>query len=65
MGTVHLLGRPRWYPLRHFALMMFVALTYFLLPVTGFASILLLMDLAQCRADDTRMRFRYLLMLVH
>ncbi len=63
IGAVHVSGQTRFYPVRHFSLMTFVALTYFLLPVTGFASILLLMGLAQCRADDTRMRFRYLLML--
>ena len=63
VGVIHAVGGTHIYPLRHFSLMMCVVLTYFLLPVTGFAFILLLMGLAQCRADDTRMRFRYLLML--
>ena len=67
VGAVHVTGGARLYKIRHLFLMMYVVLAYGWLPVVGFAAVLLLLGLAQCRSDDGRMRLRYvvLLFLVH
>lgn len=62
VATLHLWTPQHTYRLRQHLLMLFIVLTYFLLPVIGFAAILTLLGLAQCDDDDGEMRFEYLLL---
>ena len=48
---------------RNWLLLIFIATTYVLLPVLGFASILIIMGLAQCSQEQRRDRLAYLLLL--
>ena len=45
---------------RDWLLLLFVATTYFLLPVLGFAYVILIMGLAQCSTESTGKRLTYL-----
>ena len=45
---------------RDWLLLLFVATTYFLLPVLGFAYVILIMGLAQCSSEHTGKRLVYL-----
>jgi hypothetical protein len=65
-GTVaimHAIPSQKLYRLRHYSLMVFIALTYFLLPVSGFAFVLTVLGFAQCEEADEAMRWRYLILL--
>jgi len=53
VAIAHFIPGPKAYRLRHACLMAFILLTYFLLPVRGFAFALAVLGLAQCRTDDT------------
>ena len=63
IGILHFLPGQRWYLARHVALMTFVAVTYFLLPVTGFGFLLAVMGFAQLRAHDDRLKGWYFVLL--
>ncbi len=63
VGLMNLSGSLRLYALRHSALMAFIVLTYFLLPVFPFAFVLILLGFVQCRDDDEVMKIRYLVIL--
>lgn len=63
VALTHALPTRRLYVLRHSALMAFIAMTYFLLPVSGFAFVLTVLGVAQCREDDSAMRWRYIVLL--
>ena len=60
VGVAHTIPGHRAYLLRHYALMAFIAITYFLLPVAGFAFVLTILGFAQCERSDDLMRLRYL-----
>jgi hypothetical protein len=45
---------------RHTVLMVFIAFTYILLPVTGFAFVLSVMGFAQCDAGDVKLKSAYI-----
>jgi hypothetical protein len=63
VAVTHAIPSRRLYHLRHATLMGFIAMTYFLLPVSGFAFVLAVVGFAQCRDDDQEMRWRYLALL--
>lgn len=57
--------RPRWlHDKRDLVALVFIATTYFLAPVHGFGSLLVVMGLAQCPVDKWRTRLGYLAALV-
>ena len=61
-GSIALLfsfSSDRLYAARHWALIVFILSTYFLLPVIGFAFVLAVMGLAQTRPDDLARRTLY------
>lgn len=60
IAVLFLLGGQRTYKARHFVLMAFVPLVYFLLPVAGFAFVLVVLGLAQVDEEDHRLRLAYL-----
>lgn len=49
-----------FFPFRDWLLILFIGTTYFLLPVLGFAYILIIMGLAQCPPQDRLTRIAYL-----
>lgn len=63
IAVLFLSGARRLYHARHYLLMTFILMTYFLLPVIGFAIALTVMGLAQCRAEDSRLQMEYLVLL--
>lgn len=63
VAVLYWLPRSRGYVLRNYALMGFIALTYFLLPVLGFAFVLCVIGLAQCHEADTKTQSQYLAVL--
>lgn len=64
VGTVHLLGASgRLYAYRHSCLILFIASTYFLLPVMAFATTLAVLGFAQCRSADEDLKIGYLVLL--
>lgn len=63
VAAVYLFDSPRCYLARQYALLAFVLLTYFLVPVIGFAFVLTLIGFAQCADGDTAMKTRYLALL--
>lgn len=62
VAVAHFIPGPRAYQLRHASLMVFILLTYFLLPVRGFAFALAVLGLAQCRTDDSGRVMTYVVM---
>lgn len=64
VAVAHALPGRRWYALRHDVLGMFVAFTYFLLPVFGFSFVLAILGLAQCTQSDESMRRRYIWLFI-
>lgn len=50
--------------LRDVALMTFIATTYFILPVTGFAFMLALLGFSQCEVEQSRTRIAYLFLFL-
>ncbi len=48
--------------LQNWILIIFIATTYFLLPVLGFAYVLIIMGLAQCSPNSFRVRMTYLIL---
>lgn len=57
-------SRFRWVRWRDMLLITFIATTYFILPVTGFAFALALLGFAQCEPERKAMRVTYLLLFV-
>lgn len=64
VAATHLWSARGVYVVRHTVLMFFVGLTYFLLPVVGFAFILTILGFAECEDDDRTGKLTYLLLLV-
>jgi hypothetical protein len=65
VAAAFLLHRPQWVERnRHDVLLAFCLLTYWLLPVPGFAFVLLVMGLAQCPAEQKESRRWYLWTIV-
>jgi len=64
LSAAHLFSNRQLYLTRHVLLIGFIPVTYFLLPVAGFAFVLTLLGFAQCDADDLRMPLAYLSLLV-
>ena len=63
VAALHLApSRLLYYP-RHASIIVFVALTYFLLPVVGFAFTLAVLGMAQCREGDHRLRLWYVALI--
>jgi hypothetical protein len=63
VALIHLLPSDRLYGARHILLFGFIVATYFVLPVVGFAFMLCILGLAQCRDDDVTNKVRYVLIL--
>lgn len=62
IGVLHALRGERLAQLRHLAYWAFVAGTYFLFPVMGFAFVLGVLGYAQCTVDQPARRFAYLVL---
>ena len=61
VAAAFLLGRIHWLSrFRDWLLILFIITTYFLLPVLGFAYVLVIMGLAQCPPEHIRVRTTYL-----
>jgi hypothetical protein len=60
IAATHVLHAGIW---RHAGLVLFIAGTYFVLPVTGFAFLLTVMGLAQCERDSGWLKVGYLALL--
>lgn len=60
IGLAHLSGRDTWAAVRHGSLLAFIFGTYAWLPVTGFAFVLTIIGLAQCRPIESHLRIAYL-----
>jgi hypothetical protein len=64
VAAVFVLGGRQISTWRHAALMAFIFMTYFLLPVVGFAAMLCIMGLSQCQQDDHLTKAGYLVLLL-
>lgn len=60
IAVTHSAGNPRLYLVRHAVLILFVAGTYFLLPVIGFAVVLAILGFAETSEADNGLRAAYL-----
>jgi hypothetical protein len=62
VAATHLIGSSRMYAIRHTVLIVFIAGTYFLLPVIGFAFVLSILGFAETRESDRVRRLVYLVL---
>lgn len=62
VAATHLAAWRRLYVIRHTLLMVFVAVTYFVLPVIGFACALAVLGFAECAENDDAGRLTYLIL---
>lgn len=60
VALTHVLPTNRLYYLRHILLIGFILITYLLLPVSGFAFMLMVAGLAQCRDESSGLKMGYM-----